>query len=559
MFPLRFHSLYVGMRFIIVVMLYSSAVESLSIEQFSEELTENALLSNYDAVLADVKEPLLELLVQHLQIPKTIYNSSCASFRRDRVLYFSENITDTTKNFTAFVKSHILPIIFLRNSPDPTTVVQHSSSLLRTLKVAKAIHVIYDPLSMNLTLIPYGFLRSDEPRSIARLLTPAASTNLNGYVYKVQYTKLFPFIYHMKFTDKPHRIAGLDQELIETIASYQNATITYQFDPKSSERCPPMDSWVDFNIRRMACLLISADRLYLPQWDAVCVVVPKRHEHLILLQFTKPFQLGVWIFVCIFLIMRFFIRFDRWRLLLLTVVLIEFVLTAGYEVKVIQYMASLRYAPNPRTMADLINRGERFVVGAPEVEMMRTYGAGAKVQVVRAAKDSFIGKMAMLYYCGSAEAFYNSELNYNPRTNDRLAILLPERISPYPTSFGFARGHPLRERFERMLGWVFETGIWRKIYDQYARKEQQFQPLVTPNEYLIESSDFKSLWMVCAVGWGLALAVFVGEKMWDRVQKRKILKVENLMKQSGRERNEKYGFCADDLQINDPGENDRYC
>lgn len=372
---------------------------------------------------------------------------------------------------------------------------------------------------MNLTITPYAFLRFDEPQSITTFITPSPSTKLHGYLYKVHYKILFPFFFHTK-VNGVRKVVGLDQQLTETIAIHQNASIQYEIDPEFYKRCPATNFSIDFNTRRSGCTMINGDRIHLPEWDAVCVAVPKRHERLIMVPFTKPFQLEVWIMVIAFLISRFFFPFDRWYLLALVVGLVEFMLTASYEVKVIQYMTTLRYAPNPRTMAELIDRNEFFVVGPPEVEFLNTYGNRINMQVVETSKEVYIGRASMLYFCKTVEALIHAKVNYNQLTNDRFMILLPERLRPHPTSFGFVRNHPLRERFERMLSWVFETGIWRKIYNQYVREEQQFQLLVAPNEHLIEFGDFLPLWLVCGIGWMLSFGVFVAEKFWNGAQKR---------------------------------------
>nr|NP_001345313.1 ionotropic receptor 169 [Aedes aegypti] len=511
------------MRSVIGVLLSITSVELISWNQFSNEVSENAMINNYDAVFVGLSDHLQNILIRELKLPKTIYiRSMCDAFSRSRVLLFLENVTDLSKNIQTCIESDTLPMIFLRNSSNFSIPVQQSSTILRKLKIYKAIHVVYDPFNPNITLIPYAYLRFDEPQSIETFVTPSTSTKLNGYLYKAHYKVLFPFFYHKK-SNGIRQVVGLDQQLTETIATHQNASIRFELDPKYYDLCPATNFSIDFNTRRSGCDMISADRVHLPEWDAICVVAPKRHERLIMQQFTKPFQTEVWILVIAFLIARFFFRFDRWRQLLLAVVLIEFMLTASYEVKVIQYMTTLRYAPNPRAILDLINRGEWFAVGPPEVDFLKTYGKTLKMHVIDTTKEIYIGKAAMLYFCRTAEALVHTKLNYNRATNDRIMILLPERLRPHPTSFGFVRSHPLRERFERMLSWVFETGIWRKIYDQFLKEDQQFQLLVAPNEHLIEYGDFVPLWMICGVGWIFSFLVFVGEKVSVQVQTRKMV------------------------------------
>lgn len=405
-----------------------------------------------------------------------------------------------------------IPIIFYRNTSSTAEVVRRSTIILRELRVAKAVHVVYS--SANINLHYYTYLSSDQPKSLTDLINPHPPNNLHGFQYQVYYKRLYPFFYYIRANDN---YFGLDWELTETVATYQNATVLFRHDNNTAHRCPQTPPEVDMNIRRSACSTISVNRLYLPQWDATCVVFPKRHERLVLLQFAKPFQPRAWIVSTIFMIVRFFFTFNRWRLLLLAVLLIEFVLTACYEVKVIEYMTTLRYAPNPKTMDDLINRGERFVVGAPEIDYLEAYGNRIDMEVVAHSKERFLGQRAMLYFCKTAEGYINSALNYNPLTNDRLMIILRERLKPYPSSYGFARDHPLRERFERMLRWMFESGVWRKIYDQYKREEEQFRPLVASGEYLIEFGDLAPLWVVCALGWLVAFGAFAVEIAWKRI------------------------------------------
>ncbi|EDS28594.1 conserved hypothetical protein [Culex quinquefasciatus] len=106
----------------------------------------------------------------------------------------------------------------------------------------------------------------------------------------------------------------------------------------------------------------------------------------------------------------------------------------------------------------------------------------------------------MIRFCKVAEFFEHSRQNFNTRTNDKLIIILKERLGPYASCYGFAKNHPIRKIFERYMRKVFESGIWRKIYDQYTTTEGRFRTFLRPNKYPIDFEDFETLWILLGIG-----------------------------------------------------------
>lgn len=85
------------MKSIAVITLCITAVELINLEQFSDELVQYAPINNYDVAFKDWTQPFLDKLIKNVKLPKTIYSSSCGAFGRSRVLYFLQNITDSTE------------------------------------------------------------------------------------------------------------------------------------------------------------------------------------------------------------------------------------------------------------------------------------------------------------------------------------------------------------------------------------------------------------------------------------------------------------------------------
>ncbi|EDS28592.1 conserved hypothetical protein [Culex quinquefasciatus] len=256
----------------------------------------------------------------------------------------------------------------------------------------------------------------------------------NGYHYRVHTKRLQPYFYY----DAESKLTGLDDELMQTISKSQNATIEYfMYEDNypiwvASQDDPQLKYTYDMSLRighKPERDLL--DKVFLPEWEELCVTVPKKQHRLMILQLTKPFQLEVWIFCVVFI-------------------------------------------------------------------AVRTY--------------------ATIHFCQTAYMAEHSESNFNPLTNDKYLFILEERLGHLHNFYGFAWNHPLKAIFERKLRYVFESGVWRKIYDRYWTKEEQFRKLLTPNRYPIDFVDLISLWIMVVVGWMVSFVWFAGE-IFIKIQK----------------------------------------
>ncbi|KAL1394362.1 hypothetical protein pipiens_003071 [Culex pipiens pipiens] len=115
-----------------------------------------------------------------------------------------------------------------------------------------------------------------------------------------------PYFYY----DAEYKLTGLDAELMRSISKSQNATIEYfMYEDNypiwvASQDDPQLKYTYDMSLRighKPERDLL--DKVFLPEWEELCVAVPKTQHRLMILQLTRPFQLEVWIF-CLVLIAK---------------------------------------------------------------------------------------------------------------------------------------------------------------------------------------------------------------------------------------------------------------
>lgn len=384
------------------------------------------------------------------------------------------------------------------------TVLSTANSLW-FLGIVNANFIIYDPYSKSYELFWFNRLNK--------------KISGNGYHYRVHTKRLQPYFYY----DAESKLTGLDDELMRTISKSQNATIEYfMYEDNypiwvASQDDPQWKYTFDMSLRighKPERDLL--DKVFLPEWEELCVTVPKKQHRLMILQLTKPFQLEVWIFSVVFIAVRYLCRKITYKLFFLMFIILEFILTEGYLAKVIQFLSNMKFIPDPKTMAELIARGETFVLTPVEYTIIWNF-KDAKVLVQENIRKYF-RTYATIHFCQTAYMVEHSESNFNPLTNDKYLFVLEERLGHLHNFYGFAWNHPLKEIFERKLRYVFESGVWRKIYDRYWTKEEQFWKLLAPNRYPIDFVDLISLWIMVVVGWMVSFVWFAGE-IFIKIQK----------------------------------------
>lgn len=337
------------------------------------------------------------------------------------------------------------------------------------------------------------------------------SIKANGYRYRVHIKMLIPYFYYLN-----DKLFGLDKQLVEVIINHQNATVEYDermeyglwlaahYDPEGKD-------FFDLSLRRShEPVRTTLDQVYLPEWDEICVVVPKRYNRLVFLQLTKPFEIELWGLLAVLITVRFLLRRVQIKLVLLTFILLKFFIMEGYLTKAIQFLTDMKYIPDPKTMEELIDRGEVFAARPVEENELSRFG-NAAIFHVDGDKERFLTRYATVYYCKTAKFFEQNAFNINSDSKKKQIFTLKERLRPFPSHYGFARNHPLKKIFEKHLRAVFESGIWRKIYDLFEIEDERFKMLLTPNELPIGFDDLYSLWIVLGLGWVVSFASFLVE------------------------------------------------
>lgn len=397
-------------------------------------------------------------------------------------------------------------MLFVEKSDFSKNLIQGTAAIFEKFGVFKLTFIL--------------FQRNGFKVAIVNLVGNIESVAPNGYRYRVHIKVLIPYFYYVN-----DKIAGLDKQLVEVIINHQNATVEYderkmeyslwlaaQYDPKSKD-------FFDMSLRRShEAERTILDQVYLPEWDEICVVVPKRYDRLVFLQLTKPFRIELWGLLAMFTTVRLLLRRVQIKLIMIAFILLKFLLMEGYLAKAIQFLTDMKYIPDPKTMEELINRGEIFAIRPVEENELSRFGNVAFLHVNR-KKGLFLTRYATVHYCKSANFIERSASNINPVTKKKQIFTLKERLRPFPSHYGFARNHPLKKIFEKHLRAVFECGIWRKIYDLFEVEDEQFRLLLTPNEFPIGFDDLYSLWIVLGLGWVVSVASFVLELLTTKCVK----------------------------------------
>lgn len=100
--------------------------------------------------------------------------------------------------------------------------------------------------------------------------------DLSGYHYKVHYTTMEPY-------SSVYENEGIDISVVKLVVQHQNATVEFvkefgNFEDMRSVLERYNAGSVDFSIvRTLLSENLSKVQVYLPQWEQLCVTVPKRH------------------------------------------------------------------------------------------------------------------------------------------------------------------------------------------------------------------------------------------------------------------------------------------
>lgn len=385
--------------------------------------------------------------------------------------------------------------------------IRKTERMLRSFGVINTFHIIPNPLTI-VTFDLFGNRQADmPPREASLAIAGDRFLDLAGYRYKVHRSAMEPY-------------ASIDMTLTREITRHQNASVEFTVGVGGIKEVHfafnAGDGSADFSIYKV---LLDADssneRVFLPQWEHLCAIVPRRHWRPLMVQLVKPFCVEVWIFLAFYVAIRGTrgrSRFLNHDLALVMFLIADFCLMESYLAKAMCFLINMRYDPDPKTMAELDRRGETFVLLRTEMPLLEGYH-GLNIIVVKDKLDWHFHQYSIILYCKIAEYLENTDFNFNPDTNDKLATILHERLMRYPAFYTFAKGHPLRHGFEVVLSKLFDAGIWAKIYNKWTSELQQFESFLSGEEKVISFSDMWSLWILLVGGYTISVCCFALEKM----------------------------------------------
>lgn len=385
--------------------------------------------------------------------------------------------------------------------------IRKTERMLRSFGVINTFHIIPNPLTI-VTFDLFGNRQADmPPREASLAIAGDRFPDLAGYRYKVHRSAMEPY-------------ASIDMTLTREITRHQNASVEFTVGVGGIKEVHfafnAGDGSADFSIYKV---LLDADssneRVFLPQWEHLCAIVPRRHWRPLMVQLVKPFCVEVWIFLAFYVAIRGTrgrSRFLNHDLALVMFLIADFCLMESYLAKAMCFLINMRYDPDPKTMAELDRRGETFVLLRTEMPLLEGYH-GLNIIVVKDKLDWHFHQYSIILYCKIAEYLENTDFNFNPDTNDKLATILHERLMRYPAFYTFAKGHPLRHGFEVVLSKLFDAGIWTKIYNKWTSELQQFESFLSGEEKVISFSDMWSLWILLVGGYTISVCCFALEKM----------------------------------------------
>lgn len=379
--------------------------------------------------------------------------------------------------------------------------------------------------------------------------------NLEQYKFKIFINPATPF--HNYFNETHAK--GIDAEVVEMIVKHVNGSIKYTKLSVDIHYIVDVTSIVaqrklfDLSLQYSA-LFENVDHVWPPNHEQVCVTVPKRHERLMFFQLGKPFSVSVWIFVIVVTCYHLFLKIlsiyffkmcmSQWKTLVklsnlfaiinqhskfltITTDVLCFVLIEAYLAKVITFLATMQYEPNPRTLEDLDRREQPFSVNNLEASLLSKY-PNIKINPNFNMTDDSFKKYATVLYCKIAEYWSHSLLNYDPKTNDRKAFILEEKLMSVMTFYTFARFSPFTGMFQGYINRLADTGIWGKIYNQWSTSQDQFETYLKATDRMLKFDELVSLWLVTIAAYLICMCVFIGEHMFShREMVRKGLRIMN--------------------------------
>ncbi|XP_053673766.1 uncharacterized protein LOC128724026 [Anopheles nili] len=279
----------------------------------------------------------------------------------------------------------------------------------------------------------------------------------------------------------------------------------------------------------------------LPEMIGVCLVIPKAKKYQILHHLLKPLQPTSWILLLLALAVgsllatRFFkndlisaiifgVDLDASnvsqieRMVLFSSVFVFFVLSEAYQAKLLAFMSSFRYPPDPKNVEEFLQTDIMLQLGeaAASVVSIRTAFKG-RIQNWTDYEFSFDGgqEYGVMLQCPFAwdymlrwSRIHYKHYGYNIRPG---VHIVREKIISLGAAYTFSDKFYLYPRFRSYLERLFESGLvgyWEIENDRQRQLKQKFE--FVENE-IISFSDLIMVWIILGIGYGLALALFILE------------------------------------------------
>lgn len=269
--------------------------------------------------------------------------------------------------------------------------------------------------------------------------------------------------------------------------------------------------------------------------------------------FMIPFQLELWAFLLTLfvtsalLIMFFLLRFQNNLILLplcgfekssfhqvsslektiLTVlIVIYFVLTTAYEAKISAFMTNFPYAPDPRTLDDLLVTGitveqtdENFLTATIE-HNPRIKKLFSKIEFNESRKGDWYSRNHA--YIGSRSHFYsclNDPQNFDPETGRRRMVVLDQFTLGIRVGFFFTSyRNPVVPKLQRAEFQFFEGGFTHFWLQQITRQHYGARHVdIVAKGYNIGFYEMEPAWYAIVAGWVLGVIVFVAEIIYSKI------------------------------------------
>lgn len=349
--------------------------------------------------------------------------------------------------------------------------------------------------------------------------------NVNHYLFKIHLNPSIPFHHYVSES----KAKGIDVEIIEMIIKHLNGSVRYykKLRDINDEKRP-----IDVSLQYFREFL-KVDTVFLPNHEQLCITVPKVHERMMFLQLFRPFSPAVWMFsvvvACYHLVLRnrilkpfkiFNSIEEHTKFFTIANEIFNFILIEAYLAKVITFLATMQYEPNPRSLADLDRLKQTFIVNKQEASLLINYPNLKLIHNSNRSPD-YLEKYSSIVYCKIAEYWIHTDGNYNQETNDAKVFILEERPASVMNFYTFPRFSPFTVLFQEYINRIADTGIWSKIYNRWSTSPDQFETFFETSERVIKFDDMVSFWVVTTVAYMICICVLLCEiflvKYWKMV------------------------------------------